>query len=169
MKLQAFLFATAILGTLAFADEFSTSESVKVSRSEPVYKNVVYDRPIKECWDESVERRGNGDRGGNDVVGGIVGGAIGGALGNQVGQGSGKTAATIGGAILGSMVGQGLPRGDRGGRETEIVQRCKTRYESENKRVLAGYNNYGIYKGREIVKFSDSPLQYITVYTNVSY
>ena len=169
MRVRAFLVLTAIFGLAAFADEFSTSESVKVNRSEPVYKNVVTERPIKECWDESVERRGHSERGGNDVVGGIVGGAIGGALGNQVGQGSGKTAATIGGAILGSMVGQGLPRGESRVRDTEIVQRCKTRYESENKRVLAGYNNYGVYKGREIVKFSDSPLQYITVYTNVSY
>jgi len=156
----------ALATTAVFAENFTTTESVKVSRSEPIYSTVTSERPIKECWDESVERRGGS--GGNDVVGGIVGGAIGGALGNQVGKGTGKTAATIGGAVIGAMAGQGLSRGDSGS-QREVVQKCKTRYESESRRVLSGYNNYGTYKGREIVKFSETPLTSITVYSNISY
>lgn len=156
----------ALVATTVFADGFTTTESVKVTRSEPVYKTVTSERPIKECWDESVERGGNS--GGNDIVGGIVGGAIGGALGNQVGQGVGKTAATIGGAVIGAMAGQRLSR-EESTPQREVVQKCKTRYESESRQVLSGYNNYGTYKGKEIVKFSDTPLSYITVYTNISY
>lgn len=160
------LCALALAATTVFAESFATTESVKVSRSEPIYKTVTSERPVKECWDESVERRGGSS--GNDVVGGIVGGAIGGALGNQVGKGTGKTAATIGGAVLGAMAGQGLSRGDSG-TQHEVVQKCKTRYESESRQVLSGYNNYGSYKGREIVKFSEMPLSHITIYTNISY
>ncbi len=160
------LCAAALVATAVFAENFTITENVKVTRSEPVYKTVTSERPIKECWDESVERRGSS--GGNDVVGGIVGGAIGGALGNQVGKGSGKTAATIGGAIVGTMVGQGLSRGDSAP-QNEVVQKCKTRYESESRQVLSGYNNYATYKGREIVKFSETPLTSITVYSHISY
>lgn len=152
-------------GSLCFAESFTTTESVKVSRSEPVYKSVTTEKPVKECWEESAEVR---DSGSGDIVGGIVGGAIGGALGSQVGKGSGKTAATIGGAIIGSMAGQKLSRGNSAPSH-ETVQKCKTRYESETKQVLSGYNNYATYKGKEIVKFSETPLTTITVYISVSY
>jgi uncharacterized protein YcfJ len=150
---------------MLFAEGYGSAERVRVTHYEPVYKTVTTDRPIKECWDETVERRGRS--GGNDVVGGIVGGAIGGVLGNQVGQGSGKTAATIGGAIVGSMAGQNLSRGEES--RQEVVQKCKTRHETESRQVVSGYNNYGTYKGKQIVKFSETPLDEIVVHTEISY
>ena len=159
--------ALMFTATAVFSESFTMSESVKTSRSEPIYKNVVTERPIKECWDESVERRSSYS-GSNDVVGGIVGGAIGGVLGNQVGRGSGKTAATIGGAILGSMAGQSASSSESRP-ERETIRKCKTRYESESRQVLTGYNNYGVYRGKEIVKFSETPMSYINVYISVSY
>jgi uncharacterized protein YcfJ len=165
MKKTAIILA-ALLSSALFAENLgTTSQSVQVTRSEPVYKTISNQRPVKECWEESSES--TGQSGGNDIIGGIVGGAIGGALGNQVGQGSGKTAATIGGAIVGSMIGQGASRG--GSNAPQTVQKCKTRYETTNEQVLSGYNNYATFQGRQIMKYSDSPLQYITVYTSVSY
>lgn len=159
--------AISLIAVLAFAEGYTTTESVKVTRSEPVYKTVTSQKPIRDCWIESEQAINQGS-GSNDVIGGIVGGAIGGALGNQVGKGTGKTAATIGGAIAGAMIGQGASRGS----ETSTprsVEKCKTRYESESQQVLSGYNNYGTYQGRQIIKFSDSPLQNITIHTNISY
>jgi uncharacterized protein YcfJ len=165
MKKSAIILAALLSSTLFAENLGTTSQNIQVTRSEPVYKTISSQRPIKECWEESSES--TGQSGGNDIIGGLVGGAIGGALGNQVGQGSGKTAATIGGAIIGSMMGQGASRGGSG--SPQAVQKCKTRYETTSEQVLSGYNNYATFQGRQIMKFSDSPLQHITVYTSVSY
>ncbi len=156
-----------LLSSIIFAEGFSTSESVKVTRSEPIYKTITTQKPIRECWEESEQVTSQGGSG-NDVIGGIVGGAIGGALGNQVGKGSGKTAATIGGAIVGAMVGQSANRGETQN-APRTIEKCKTRYESSSEQVLSGYNNYGLYQGKQIVKFSNDPLTNITVYSNISY
>jgi uncharacterized protein YcfJ len=162
---KTLFFLSVIASASLFADGFTATENVKVTRSEPVYKNITTQKPIRECWDETQQVTQGG---GNDIIGGLVGGAIGGALGSQVGKGSGKTAATIGGAIVGAMVGEGANRGS----ETSVpqtVQKCKTTYQSSTEQVLSGYNNYAIYQGKQIVKFSNTPLTSITVYTNISY
>jgi len=161
---KSVLFLTVLLSSALFAESLATtSENVRVTRSEPIYKTVTNQKPIKECWDETTQGT---QQGGNDVIGGLVGGAIGGALGSQVGKGSGKTAATIGGALVGGMLGQSASRGES---TPQTVQKCKTRYETTTEQVVSGYNNYATYQGRQITKFSDMPLQHITVYTNISY
>jgi len=166
MKKTTLLLLTSLTTSL-FAESFTTSESIKVNRSEPVFKTVTTQKPLRDCWQESEQVVSQGG-GGNDVIGSLVGGALGGVLGNQVGQGSGKTAATIGGAIVGSMLGQGANRGNEVS-QPRTVEKCTTRYETSTQQVLSGYNNYGKYQGREIVKFNETPLDHIIVYTNVSY
>lgn len=157
-----------LTASLLFAESFTTTETIKVTHSEPIYRTITSQTPIQECWDETEEVMQQSGSGGGDVVGALVGGAIGGALGHQVGQGSGKTAATIGGAIIGSMIGQNAPRSapQSGSR---VIKKCKTRYETRSQQVLSGYNNYATLKGKTVIKFSELPLEFVTVYTTVSY
>lgn len=163
--MKKFLLISLAVSSALLAESFTSMESVKVTRSEPVYKTITTQKPIRECWEESEQ---SVSQGGNDVIGGLVGGAIGGALGSQMGKGTGKTAATIGGAIAGAMIGQGANRGGTDG-SVRTVEKCKTRYESSTTQVLTGYNNFSVYQGKQIVKFSEHPQEHITIYTNVSY
>ena len=55
-----------------------------VLRVDPVYDNVVNNRPREECYDTDVDRRY--DTRGNNAGGTVLGAIVGGALGNQVGK-----------------------------------------------------------------------------------
>lgn len=165
MMKRVILLSTLALSTL-FAESLAMYDSVKVTRSEPVYRMVTVRSPVEECWDEKVPVYSGSD----GTLGAIIGGAAGGILGHQVGKGSGKTAATVGGAILGTIVGKNLAEGDGNSRTSyRIERRCKTRYIEKTENRLIGYKNYARYKGREIVKFSDHPLNRIDITVNVNY
>ncbi len=116
----------AMAGTTAAA-----SSSVKTNRFteyanvvnvRPVYREVSYRQPRKECWIEeeqhviryegSANKMSSGtasrthrrSRSGGDVlIGGIIGGVIGNQLGRHSGSGS-RNGATVVGAIIGSAL-----------------------------------------------------------------
>ncbi len=161
-RLLLLIFAAA---SLVMAESFSWTETVKVTRSEPIYRTVTIRTPIEECWDEEVPVSRNSD----GTLGAIIGGAAGGILGHQVGAGSGKTAATVGGAIIGTLVGKNLSEEGGTGPAYRVERRCKTRYKERTENRFVGYKNYARYKGHEIVKFSDEPLKRFDVTVTVSY
>ncbi len=162
MKRVAFLLGVAV--SILSAESFSWHESVKVIRSEPIYRTVTIRTPVEECWNEEVPVTGS-----DGTLGAIIGGAAGGILGHQVGSGSGKTAATVGGAIIGTLVGKNLSEQGEARPGYRIERRCKTRYKERTENRFVGYKNYARYKGQQIVKFSDEPLKRIDVTITVSY
>ncbi len=178
MKKIVLAISTMALVTLtAQANSFSVSDYVKVEKSKPKYENVIRRTPYEECWDERVPVRRNYHRRGgedNNGLGTLIGGVAGGILGHQVGGGSGKTVATIGGAIIGSIVGNNLSKRDyrdNGYEYTtyETKRRCKTRYDERSQRKFVGYKNIGHYRGRQVVKYSQTKLNYIPVTITVDY
>lgn len=140
-------------------------EYVPVTRSEPVYSNIIRNIPREICQDQQVAVQQQSS--GSSPMGAIVGGIIGGVLGHQIGGGSGKVAATIGGATVGTMIGQS---GSRDTRTTyQTVRRCVIQYETKSENVLTGYINYAKYHGQDIAKMSDEPLKEIKVTNSFSF
>jgi uncharacterized protein YcfJ len=158
-------FAAMVVAGGAFAGVSTFTKNIPVEQSLEVDRYITRNVPVRECWDEEVSPTGSG---GSGAVGALLGGAAGGLLGHQVGGGSGKTAATIGGAVIGTLVGKSLA--ERGGsvRESEVVRRCRTRYENRRERVVE-YKNIGYVMGRQIIKYSDRPLRSIPVKITVEY
>lgn len=140
-------------------------EYVPVTRSEPVYSNIIKNIPHEVCQDQQVAVQHQ--TGSNSPMGAIVGGIIGGVLGHQIGGGSGKVAATIGGATVGTMIGQSSSRDPR--TTYQSVRRCVIQYETKSENVLTGYINYAKYHGQDIAKMSDEPLKEIKVTNSFSF
>jgi len=140
-------------------------EYVPVTRSQPVYSNIIKNIPHEVCQDQQVAIQQQS--GGSSAMSGIVGGIIGGVLGHQIGGGSGKVAATIGGATVGTMIGQSGARDTRTTYQT--VRRCVIQYETKSENVLTGYINYAKYRDQDIAKMSDEPLKEIKVTNSFSF
>ncbi|MDX1808820.1 MAG: glycine zipper 2TM domain-containing protein [Sulfurospirillaceae bacterium] len=164
-KLLIFALVFASAATL-FAESLSFEQSVRVIKSTPEYRTVTVRTPYQECWDEQVPVSTSS---GNDNVGALIGGVAGGILGHQVGGGSGKTAATVGGAIIGTLVGKNLSENQNTQTTYQNQRRCVTRYKEGTSEKFIGYKNIAKYKNQTIIKYSDSPLQYIRLIINVSY
>lgn len=96
------------------------TEYANVIDVEPVFRQVRYEEPRKECWIEQEEhvviREGSQQQfgqtnnrssrtysGGDALIGGIIGGVIGNQLGKRGSRGS-RNGATVAGAIVGSVI-----------------------------------------------------------------
>ncbi len=169
MKKNGFILTMALLANTSFAEDFSTTEYIKVSSSTPLYSTSSEDVPSERCYDvrEPIQ---NGTSNGN-VIGAILGGAAGGVLGHQIGGGRGKTVATVGGAVLGTLAGQnvGSKYNTPSNGSYRVVQKCETVYETRRRQVLSGYVNVAKLKGKEIRIESDEPLKHIPVTVTYSY
>lgn len=98
------------------------TEYANVVDVEPVFRQVRYEKPQKECWIEQQEqvvtREGSRQQFGQRInrsnssrsysgADALVGGLIGGVIGNQLGKGGNRGArngATVAGAIVGSVI-----------------------------------------------------------------
>ena len=185
--MKKIILGLGILVAVVNANSFDTTQYIKVVKSKPKYENIIKRTPYQECWDERVpvqrnhHRRHHYRRDSNtNGFGTLIGGVAGGILGNQVGKGRGRTIATIGGALIGSLVGNNLSQrgNDQGYYDNgdsysyvtyETKRRCNTRYNESSERKFVGYKNIGFYKGRKIVKYSQTKLNYIPVTITVSY
>ena len=140
----------------------------------PVYRQVRYSEPRRECWTEEVRhvvREGYVDhRGGHGYSGhgysndgrAVVGGLVGGIVGNQIarrGSRGERAGATIAGAIVGSVIGNETSAGSARHRdrrhvvprtvhETRPVERCRTVERSRAERRLQHYDVTYAYEGR---------------------
>lgn len=115
-----------------------------VLRVDPVYENVVSNRPRQECHDIDAPR--HSDTHGNNAAGTIIGALIGGALGNQVGKGDGRKAATVAGVVVGGAIGNNQARRDDH-YYTEPQTECQTINESYSERHIVGYDVQYRYRG----------------------
>jgi len=157
-----------VSGSVAFADNFSTTEYVAVTKSSPNYSSIQEAVPSERCYDEKVQV--GGGIGSNDVIGAVAGGALGGVLGHQIGGGSGKTVATVGGAVLGTLAGQRVGSTYGNSAPTyQMVRKCETVNSYKTRQVVDGYINYAKFKGREISVESNTPLKQIPVTITYSY
>lgn len=124
--MKHFLLATLLVGasTTAMANDSPRlkhrfTEFANVVNVEPVFKQVRYERPEKECWIEQQEQivtyegstqsygrpihQSRGSSGGDVIIGGIIGGVIGNQIGRHGGRGT-RNGATVAGAIIGSAL-----------------------------------------------------------------
>lgn len=115
-----------------------------VLRVDPVYDNVVSNRPREDCYEADVDR--HYDTRGNNTAGTVIGAIVGGALGNQVGKGDGRKAATVAGALIGGAIGNDQARRDDR-YYSEPQTRCRTVNERYNERRIAGYDVQYRYRG----------------------
>ena len=81
-----------------------------VLRVDPIYDTVSVTRSRRECHDERVVERHQG----NGTAGAVLGAVVGGVLGNTVGKGDGRKAATVGGAVAGGAIGHEIGQGEAG-------------------------------------------------------
>ncbi len=169
------------ISTTAFADRSKSRpnqfvEYAKVVNVLPVYKQVSYQQPKRECWIEDQQHviryeghdkiRRNHSRGSGDV---LIGGVIGGVIGNQLTRKSSngaRTGATVAGAIIGSaLAGESNHRSSRNKRhrrhsdsshnrynpqpvyETRPVKRCENTTETHYEERLQGYDVTYRYRG----------------------
>ncbi|WP_456431029.1 glycine zipper 2TM domain-containing protein [Nitratifractor sp.] len=168
MKRNILFLATVWFSIGAFGGSFSWSESVRVSRSIPIYKTVTIRRPYEVCSDRQVPVYQND--GSAQPVATLIGGLAGGVLGHQIGRGHGRDAATIGGAVVGALIGANMAENSRPCRvRYRTRQVCETRYETHRERRLVRYKNIAWYKGHKIVRYSRRPLRWIDVTVRVSY
>ena len=137
-----------------------------VLRVDPVYDNVVSNRPREECYDADVNRRY--DTHGNNAGGTVLGAIVGGALGNQVGKGDGRKAATIAGALIGGAIGNDQARRDDR-YYTDSETRCRTISERSSERRIIGYDVQYRYRGDVYISQLDyDPGERMRVRVNVT-
>jgi uncharacterized protein YcfJ len=138
----------------AFADPPSGDyDYADVVHVEPLRRQVRVSEPVRECWQETVQRS-DGPFSYNHVGGTLIGGAIGTVVGNQVGHGRGKDVARVAGALIGGAIGHNVSvdrqrqlYGD-GGR---TVERCDVRYRDSMEERIYGYQVTYEYAGRQYV------------------
>lgn len=161
-------FVLLLSGSGAFAESFSVTEYVPVTKSVPNYSTIQEAVPSERCYD--VKEQVNSGIGTNDIVGAVAGGALGGVLGHQIGGGSGKTVATVGGAVLGTLAGQKVANTYGNSTPTyQVVRKCETVNSYKTRQVMDGYVNYAKVKGREISVESTNALKQIPVTITYSY
>lgn len=164
----------------AYADRYTRiSESQRAVRYDyaevvnvrPIYRDVSVERPIRECWQETVTRRVDHGRHSN-AASALVGSVIGGVIGHQFGSGRGNDAATVAGALIGAAVGSESARG-RGGRHVETesypIERCDTRIETTTETRIDGYDVTYVYNGQRMrTRMNRDPGRQIKVRVSVA-
>jgi len=163
--MQKVFLGVIMMGAALWSGSFSWEESVRVTRSKPVYRMETIREPYQVCRDEKVPVSENNYA---VPVAVIAGSVTGGVLGHQIGKGRGQDAATVGGVLLGAVAGANLVQQNR-----QITYRtrrvCETRYKTRQERRLVHYKNIAWYRGHKIVKHSSRPLKRIRLTLTASY
>lgn len=154
MKTSPFLYPLAFvslcLGLSASAlagGKYHHTQYAKVVDARPVYERVSQQVPRDYCEAETVAYR----TGGRDShTGTILGGLIGAAIGNELGHSRrNKDVGMVAGGLLGASIGRDLSRNNNGSsiryREEQV---CHTRYTTEYRERLVGYDVTYRYQGR---------------------
>ncbi|MEL7539130.1 MAG: glycine zipper 2TM domain-containing protein [Pseudomonadota bacterium] len=133
-----------------------TYDYARVLSATPIVRQVEVQTPVRECYQETVERRTHRNPVAANPGRAIAGGVIGGVIGNQFGSGRGNDAATIVGALLGASIGANGGR-EGGGYTVERypVERCDVRYESRYEERIEGYDVRYVYNGQTLSTRTD--------------
>ncbi|AXX92591.1 hypothetical protein CPU12_01855 [Malaciobacter molluscorum LMG 25693] len=163
---------TILFTNLIFANSLKSNEFVRVTHSEPIYKEVRINKPIQECYEKEYRQKiyddnysSNNNSIGIDTIVGVTAGAI---LGNQIGKGNGNTAAKIVGGLIGGKIANELRSNSFNNYHYET--RYETKYEKvRTKRVITGYRNYFNYDGIRYSKVTKNPKKRIRVYKTIDF
>lgn len=135
----------AVLLALSGTASAAVYDYAKVVSSRPVVRYVTVRTPLRECWQDTryysayEPRPGSA---GKTLAGAIIGGVI----GHQFGSGRGNDAATIAGTMIGAAVGHGpVSRVEY----SRPVERCETRYRSQQQQRIDGYDVVYRYNGQQ--------------------
>ena len=135
----------------------------KVVDVQTLYRYETVRIPHQECYtttaQREVERVDYGyDRGrsrSNSGFSTIAGGVIGGVIGRQFGKGDGRDAMTVVGTLVGAAVGHNAAHRREVSRprytvvRSYPVERCETRYTTEERRTADGYEVTYRFAGRD--------------------
>jgi len=147
IKALTVVFAAGLLSVSA--DAQTRYEYAQVVEANPIYQIVELSEPSEQCWQEEVltERSSRGGSNTPVVLSTIIGGAIGNAVGSRK---SNQRVGAVLGAVLGHSIGRDIVRSNgRRTVESEIVERCKTVYETVQEERLVGYQVTYLYEGEE--------------------
>ena len=150
MKLLTTTLIALSISTTALADRSLArpnhfTEYARVVNVLPIYKQVSYQQPKRECWIEDQKhviqyqghdkkRRGNSRSSGDVLIGGVIGGVIGNQL-SRKGSSRARTGATVAGAIIGSaLAGESSKRGKLNKRHRHHSESINNRYERSHVR-----------------------------------
>ena len=143
----AVVLASGIMSMAANAE--TRYEYAQVVEANPIYQLVELSEPSEQCWQEEVivERSSRGGSNTPVVVSTIIGGAIGNAVGSNK---SNQRVGAVLGAVLGHSIGRDIVRSNRRSSvDSEIVERCKTVYETVQEERLVGYQVTYLFDGEE--------------------
>ncbi len=118
----------------------------QVVDARPVYQRVAHQVPSEYCHIETVTYR---DSRRDSHTGTIVGGLIGAALGHELGHSKrNKDVGAVAGGLLGASIGRDLSRNSGSTVRYRDQQVCHTRYHTEYREQLLGYDVTYRYQGR---------------------
>ncbi|MEE9334047.1 MAG: glycine zipper 2TM domain-containing protein [Granulosicoccaceae bacterium] len=203
MKILTNTLIALSISTTALADRSQPrpnqfTEYARVVNALPIYKQLSYQQPKRECWIEEQQpviryqgqdnpRRTNSHSSGDVLIGGVIGGVIGNQLSRKSSHGA-RTGATVAGAIIGSaLAGESNHRGKRNKRhrrhseshnnryqrqpsyETRPVKRCEYTTETHYEERLQGYDVTYRYRGENFkTRMKRDPGERIRVQVSVT-
>ena len=135
-----------------------TYDYARVVSATPIVRQVEVQTPVRECYQEQVERRIDPSPVASNPGRALLGGVIGGVIGHQFGSGRGNDAATVAGTLIGAAIGANGTRGRHGNGyrvETYPVERCDIRYESRYEERIEGYDVRYVYNGQTLSTRTD--------------
>ncbi len=158
--------AFGITTVSAFAQ--TSYEYAQVVAADPIYQLVEFSEPSEQCWQEEVfvERSSRGGSNTPVLISTILGGALGNAVGNNK---SSQRVGTVVGAVLGHSIGRDIVRSNRRSSvDSQVVERCKTVYETVQEERLVGYQVTYLYEGEErTIRTETDPGEQIRLRINV--
>jgi len=174
--MKKLLLVTVVFVSSLFAGGDRFHDFARVTYSEPIYEYIYEQEPQRECSEVQKRVRThnhssyNNDSLGIDTLVGVAAGAV---LGSQVGKGNGRVAAQIVGGLLGGKVAHEI-RGnynEPSGSRYRYVTRteCYNTYKNVQKKVLTGYKNYFIYKGKKHYKVTHKPVKRVRITHSINF
>lgn len=148
--------ATALTAISLLIAQTSTAEPhrfddfAKVKQVTPIYKTIERRIPEESCWTETVRHEHHRRRSTSST---LVGSLIGGAIGHSVGHGKrNKNIGAVIGSVIGASIGNDIENKKRhAGHHPRVtyedVERCETRYTTQTKEHLMGYDVTYQYRG----------------------
>ncbi|MBB3168664.1 glycine zipper 2TM domain-containing protein [Simiduia aestuariiviva] len=131
---------SALLVQPALAGHNERQDYAKVVSATPIYEQVSYTRPQRECWTETVAYEREHRASSKSATPMLLGAVIGGAIGHAVGKNDRRSGTAIG-AVLGGSIGNDIGKS----RSHTTVdyrdeERCETRQVREYEDRLTGYD-----------------------------
>ncbi|MBX2823885.1 MAG: glycine zipper 2TM domain-containing protein [Gammaproteobacteria bacterium] len=151
------------------------TDYARVVNVEPIYGEIAYEKPHRECWLEEQHHvtvheghdnyRLKRQRPNRSVGDTLAGGVIGGVIGNQLGR-RGSDGARVGATVVGAIIGSALANESSGSSarhrrhrphqqrpvhkpvQSRPVERCTTHVTTEYKRHITAYQVTYRYKGQ---------------------